>query len=221
MRLVPKQKILEILNDSRLELTGFHFSDEMIRQFQEFCALLLKWNKKINLVSEEDAASIMGKHVYDSLQYLRWLDSGCRALDIGSGAGFPGVPIKILQPDLELTVMDSQRKRCNFLREVIRRLGLKKICVVDGRAEDFSSPSGLKGQFDRVLFRGFGSLEACLTIGCPFLKPGGRIILQKSPDEIADFPENCPQNVRIVETRSVSGFYGRDSLMMVIEKCST
>ncbi len=221
MSLVPKQKILEILNDSRLELTGFHFSDEMIRQFQEFCALLLKWNDKINLVSEEDAASIMEKHVYDSLQYLRWLDSCCRTLDIGSGAGFPGVPIKILQPDLELTAMDSQRKRCNFLREVIRRLGLKKISVLDRRAEDFASPSGLEGQFDRVLFRGFGSLAACLAIGAPFLKPEGRIILMKNPNEIAGFPENSPPKVRISETRSVSGFYGRDSLMMVIEKCST
>lgn len=221
MSRVPKQKILEILNDSRLELTGFHFSDEMIRQFQEFYALLLKWNDKINLVSQGDAASIMEKHVYDSLQYLRWLDSGCRVLDIGSGAGFPGIPVKILQPDLELAVMDSQRKRCNFLREVIRSLGLQKISVLDGRAEDFASPSGLKGQFDRVLFRGFGSLETCLTLGASFLKPKGKIILMKNPDEIADFPGNSPHKVRIIETRSVSGFYGRDSLMMVFEKCST
>ena len=74
MSLLPKQKILAVLNQSRLELSGVQYSDEMINRFQDFCAILQKWNDKINLTSEKDALSILEKHVFDSLQYLRWLE---------------------------------------------------------------------------------------------------------------------------------------------------
>ena len=124
---LSKLQIQKILVNPRLELTEAHFSDEVINRFQEFCSLLRKWNEKINLTSEKSALSILEKHVFDSLQYLRWLKSTHKVLDIGSGAGFPGIPIKILYPDLDLTLMDSQRKRCSFLREAIRSLKLREL----------------------------------------------------------------------------------------------
>ncbi len=221
MNLISSQKIHEILNDPRLELSGIPFSMETVGRIQKFLEVLDKWNGKINLVSEKDASLILEKHVFDSLQYLRWLGPSHKTLDIGSGAGFPGLPVKMVLPDIDMILLDSQRKRCNFLREAVRELGFEEISVLEGRAEQFSGQETFKEQFQRVLLRGFGPLEACLAIGSPYLKSGGRMILMKGPDEIEDFPKDNPHGARIVDTRTVAGFDGKDSLMMVIEKCST
>jgi len=221
MNFLSKQQILRVLENSRLELTGIQFSDEMISRFQEFCSLLQKWNDKINLTSEKDPLLILEKHVFDSLQYLRWLDSSHKTLDIGSGAGFPGIPAKIIYPDLDITLIESQRKRCNFLREASRTLNLENIYVAEGRAEEFSDLGTYKGKFDRVFFRAFSSLSACLTIGLPFLKGGGRIILKKSPEEMPHPDHEHALNTRIIESKEVKGLGGNSSLMTVIEKCST
>ena len=202
-------------------MSGVQFSDEMIDRFQEFCTLLLKWNDKINLISEKNLLSILEKHIFDSLQYLRWLNSSHKALDIGSGAGFPGIPIKIVHPDLDLTLIDSQRKRCNFLREVIRSLELDGVDVLEGRAEKISNQKTYSGQFDRVFFRGFSSLTTCLTTGLPFLKEGGQIILKKSSEEMPDPTGESLPNALITESQEVTGFQGQNSLMIVVEKCST
>jgi 16S rRNA (guanine527-N7)-methyltransferase len=221
MSLLSKPEILSVLNDSRLELKEDQISDEIIERFQEFCAILHKWNDKINLTSEKTALSILEKHIFDSLQYLRWIDSSCKTLDIGSGAGFPGIPIKIIHSKLDLTLMDSQRKRCNFLREAIRSLGLEGIEVLEGRAEDFASRKDLSAKFDRVCFRGFSSLSTCIATGLPFLKPGGRILLKKSPDEMPDSTHEIHPNACIIGSKEVDGFRGQNSLMMVVEKRST
>lgn len=221
MSLLSKQQILSVLNNSKLELRDVQFSDEMIDRFQEFCSILQRWNEKINLTSEKDALSILEKHVFDSLQYLRWLDSSHKTLDIGSGAGFPGIPIKIIHPDLDLTLIESQRKRCNFLREVIRSLELDRIEVAEGRAESFFNQKTFSEKFDRVFFRGFSSLEACLATGLPFLKTSGKIILKKGPEDMPDSTHETLQNARIIESKEVEGFEGQGSLMMVVEKCST
>ncbi len=220
MSLISSQKILEILNDSRLELSGFQLSEEMIGRIQKFLEVLDKWNGKINLVSEKDVSRILEKHVFDSLQYLRWLEPSHKTLDIGSGAGFPGLAVKMILPDIDMTLLDSQRKRCNFLREVVRDLGFEKISILEGRAEHFSSQDIFQGKFEGVLFRGFGSLATCLAIGSPYLKSGGRMILMKGPGEIENFPKDNPHGALMVDTRTVAGFDGKDSLMMVIEKCS-
>ena len=221
MNSLSKKQILTVLDNSRLELRGFQFSDEMIHHFQEFCSILEKWNDKINLTSEKTALSILEKHVFDSLQYLRWLDPSHKTLDIGSGAGFPGIPIKIIYPDLDLTLLESQRKRCSFLRDAIRTLKLNGVDVAEGRAESFFEQNTFAEKFDRVVFRGFSSLEACLATGLPFLKVGGRIILKKGPKEMPDSAQEITSNARIVEFKEAEGFEGQGSLMMVVEKCST
>ena len=173
------------------------------------------------MISEKNPLSILEKHVFDSLQYLRWLDPSHKTLDIGSGAGFPGIPVKIIHPELDIALIESQRKRCSFLREVIRSLMLDRVYVVEGRAEDFSSEEMFSKNFDRVIFRGFSSLDNCLAVGLPFLKEKGRIILKKSPDEMPDSVLNPSLTSRIIETKEVEGFEGQSSLMMVVEKCST
>lgn len=221
MNRLSRQQILSVLENPRLEIAITQFSDEVIDRFQEFCSILQKWNDKINLISEKNPFSILAKHIFDSLQYLRWLDLSHRTLDIGSGAGFPGIPIKIIHPDLRITLIESQRKRCNFLREVVRTLNLEKIDVMEGRAEQLSAQDAFSEQFDRVILRGFSSFDDCLTVGLPFLKIGGRVILKKSPEEMPESDLSAYPNARIIETKSVEGFEGQSSLMMVIEKCST
>lgn len=218
---LSKQHILAVLSNSRLELNGIQFSDEMIERFQGFCVILQKWNDKINLTSEKDARSIFEKHVFDSLQYLRWLDPSHKTLDIGSGAGFPGIPIKIIYPDLDLTLVESQRKRCNFLREAVRSLKLGRTELAEGRAESFFNQKSFSEKFDCVCFRGFSSLDTCLAVGLPFLKIGGKIILKKGLDEMPNSTDEILQNARIFDSKKVEGFAGQGSLMMVIEKCST
>jgi 16S rRNA (guanine527-N7)-methyltransferase len=221
MSSLSRQHILAVLDNTKLELENVQFSDEMVERFQEFCAILQKWNDKINLTSEKDARSILDRHVFDSLQYLRWLDPSHKTLDIGSGAGFPGIPIAIIQPDLDLTLMESQRKRCSFLRETIRTLKLERVEVAEGRAEKFSDQETFSEKFDRVCFRGFSSLGTCLAVGLPFLKTNGKIILKKSPEEMPDSTHKNLQDARIIESKEVEGFAGQGSLMMVVEKCST
>jgi 16S rRNA (guanine527-N7)-methyltransferase len=218
---LSRQKILTVLSNEKLELGSIQFSDEMIDRFQEFCFLLQKWNEKINLTSEKDALSIFEKHVFDSLQYLRWLDATHKTLDIGSGAGFPGIPAKIIHPDLNLTLIESQRKRCSFLREAIRSLKLNGADVAEGRVESFFDQETFSGRFDRVLFRGFSSLDTCLAVGMPFLKEGGQIILKKSPEERPDSSHEILSNAQIIESKVVEGLKEQSSMMMVIEKCST
>lgn len=218
---LTKQHILAILESSKLELNDVQISDEMIDRFLEFGTILEKWNHKINLTSEKDALSIFERHVFDSLQYLRWLDPSHKTLDIGSGAGFPGIPIKIIHPDLELTLLDSQRKRCSFLRETIRSLKLKRVEVAEGRVESFFNQEPFSEQFDRICFRGYSSFDNCLTVGLPFLKPGGKIILKKGHNELPDTAGDNSQNTRVIASKEVEGFEGQVSLMMVIEKCST
>jgi 16S rRNA (guanine527-N7)-methyltransferase len=221
MSLLTNQHVLAILNSSKLDLSDVQISDEMIDRFLEFCSILQKWNYKINLTSEKDALSIFERHVFDSLQYLRWLDPCHKTLDIGSGAGFPGIPIKIIHPDLELTLLDSQRKRCSFLRETIRTLNLKRVEVAEGRVESFFNQETFSEKFDRVCFRGYSSFDNCLTVGLPFLKPGGKIILKKGHNELPDTAGDNSQNTRVIASEEVEGFEGQVSLMMVIEKCST
>ena len=218
---IPKQKIIDVLENSKLELSEIQIYEETVSRFQAFISILQKWNEKINLVSEENPLSILENHIFDSLHYLRWLNASYKTLDIGSGAGFPAIPIKIIYPDLDLTLVESQRKRCNFLREVIRTLKLERIEVIEGRAESFFNQSTFSGQFDRLLFRGFSAFDTCLSIGLPFLKAGGKIILQKSPEEMPDSALKPIHNARIDETKEVEGQNGKHSLMMIIEKCST
>ncbi|HSA58787.1 MAG TPA: 16S rRNA (guanine(527)-N(7))-methyltransferase RsmG [bacterium] len=160
--------------------------------FERYQALLLKWNEKINLTAITDPAEILDKHFLDSLAILpalsRWLPNVSRetffpealriaVLDIGSGAGFPGLPLKIVAPHVELTLVDSVKKKCDFLKEVVRTLGLESVQVLH---------QTLKGQtigpYDLILTRATFDLKSYLELAFPNLKPGGRIVAMKGAE---------------------------------------
>lgn len=146
---------------------------EKLHQLQLYLDLLLKWNSKINLTSIRDPEQIVQRHFGESLfcaEQLQ-LNTSSTLIDFGSGAGFPGLPIKIAAPHLEVTLVDSQQKKVAFLRELIRKLQLEKVTVFAGRAEQ----SQLKSQI--VTMRAVEKFETALPIASSLVEPGGRLAL--------------------------------------------
>tara|TARA_B100000686_G_scaffold337225_1_gene408070 strand:- start:253 stop:879 length:627 start_codon:yes stop_codon:yes gene_type:complete len=203
--------IREILEDSRLEIPPVNQSK--ISQFQVYLDLLVKWNQKINLTSEKTPKEILEQHIFDSLQYAQALSPKDVITDIGSGAGFPGMPLKIIYPDLKITLIESQRKRCSFLEAAILQLGLEGIRVINERAEKIL-PSGL---VEAVIFRAVSDINNCLEIAAPFLKIGGEVILKKNL-ETKD-PENAlPDGFSLQKKIIVFGYSNKKSSLMIFEK---
>ena len=125
----------EILDDPRLNLNADASCKHIESQLNSYLDLLVKWNQKINLTSEKTPLEILHRHIFDSLQYARFVSPNEHVIDIGSGAGFPGIPLKILYPHLNLSLVESQRKRCSFLEAVVSNLGLLDTRVINERAE--------------------------------------------------------------------------------------
>jgi 16S rRNA (guanine527-N7)-methyltransferase len=207
--------ILQILQDPKLALDS-ELSNLVESRIQLYLDLLVKWNQKINLTAEKDPDSILKRHVFDSLQYSRALKPDLRVMDIGSGAGFPGIPLKIIFPEMALVLVESQRKRCSFMETVVRELGLKQTEVINARAEDI--PTQQEGQFDAIIFRAVSDLNQCLTLGKRFVAPGGRLIVKKPPDEGTDQPE---PSLSLKDDISITSYQGLVSSLLVYEKCFT
>ena len=166
------------------EELGLPLSDEAKGKFELYLERLLEWNKRVNLVSKADEGRIAERHFLESLALLRLVEFPyeARVLDLGSGAGFPGLPIKILRPDIRMTLLDSKRKRILFLREVVEVLGLEGVAVVCARAEEINRQQGYEGEFEIVLARAVAKLERLVGWGLPFLKEGGRLVAVKGGD---------------------------------------
>jgi len=159
---------------------GIHLDKINIEAFGLFLKELLKWNQKINLTAIRTEKEIVLKHFLDSLSVRSYLPEYSSILDIGSGAGFPGIPLKIVKPSLEITLIDSVRKKVDFQRNIIRRLGLTGIKAIHGRAQDREILKSLEAQFDITLSRAFSDLQNFLILSLPFLKKDGRAIAMKS-----------------------------------------
>ncbi|MEK9627820.1 MAG: 16S rRNA (guanine(527)-N(7))-methyltransferase RsmG [Nitrospinota bacterium] len=205
--------IKEVLEDPRLELTSQNITNTMVTQFSDYLELLVKWNQKINLTSEKTALEILQRHIFDSLQYARVIFPNEKVVDIGSGGGFPGIPLKIIYPELTITLIDSQGKRCSFLEAVILNLGLKGINVVNQRAEDIQS----EGLVEAVIFRAVSDIQTCLYLASPFLGEGGKVVLKKNHEEIKD-ALNPADGFSLKKKLMVTGFNDKHSSLMVFEK---
>jgi 16S rRNA (guanine527-N7)-methyltransferase len=162
---------------------GIHLDGKAIEAFEVYLKELLKWNQKINLTAIQTEKGIVLKHFLDSLSVLPYLLKSSSILDIGSGAGFPGIPLKIVQPTLEATLIDSVRKRVDFQRHIIRTLGLKGIEAIHGRVQDRGIVQRFEGRFDITLSRAFSDLRTLLLLSFPLLKKGGSVIAMKSEVE--------------------------------------
>lgn len=153
----------------------------MKEEFQKYLHLLQKWNKTYNLTSILDENEVMIKHFEDSLAPLTFWPSVSRVLDLGCGAGFPGIPIKIERPELDLVLCDSNRKKIDFCNALIRELKLLGIKTFHGRGEDPKSLADL-GFFDLVFSRATFKIPQFLNIALPYLKTGGIAMIMKGPE---------------------------------------
>ena len=155
------------------------FTEEQLNKFYEYMNLLLEWNEKINLTAITEPKDVILKHFIDSLTINKYLKENRILADVGTGAGFPGIPLKILRPDLKITLVDSLNKRINFLNEVILKLNLKDIDTVHSRIEDFGKDKKYREKFDYVTARAVANLSVLSEYLLPISKVGGKCICMK------------------------------------------
>ena len=174
--------IRRMLKDGGREY-GVELSDEQVDSFLFYLVELEKWNRKINLTAIRGEQDIVVKHFIDSFSYLEGFEPapGMRLLDMGSGAGFPALPIKIVVPELAVTMVEAVQKKAAFLRHMVRMLQLQDVEVVDKRTDGL--PGSYQEQYDIVTARAFADMETALREGVRFLKPGGLAVLSRGPDE--------------------------------------
>jgi len=157
---------------------GIDLSERQTALFMVYLSRLRVWNEKINLTAVRTDRDIVIKHFIDSISPAELIDKKVKVLDIGSGAGFPGVPLKIVRPDLEVTLLESSGKKVAFLKDLIRKLGLEKLRAVPVRAEDARNAIP-RHSFDCVITRAVGSIQYVLELSLPYINGDGEIILMR------------------------------------------
>ena len=171
---------------------GFPLTDRQKEQYERYFELLVEWNEKINLTAITEKDEVYLKHFYDSIApILQGLieNQPIRLLDIGAGAGFPSLPMKILFPELDVTIIDSLNKRINFLHLLAEELGLSGVHFYHGRAEDFAQDKAFRAQFDIVTARAVARMQVLSELTIPYLKVGGRLLALKAsnaPEELEE-----------------------------------
>lgn len=163
-----------------LKIFGIEISDEQANKFFVYMKLLIEWNEKINLTAITDENEIIIKHFADSASILSLIQiENENVIDIGSGAGFPGIPLKILRPDLNLTLLDSLAKRINFLEIVKNELYLPNLKCIHARAEEFVKLDGQRENYDLCVSRAVSNLNTLCEFCLPFVKLGGNFVSYK------------------------------------------
>ncbi|MEY8430349.1 16S rRNA (guanine(527)-N(7))-methyltransferase RsmG [Lachnospiraceae bacterium 48-42] len=168
----------------KLEMLSVEVDRKKIDQFNQFYDLIVEWNNVMNLTAITDYKDVVEKHFLDSLSIERILklDDIKAVMDVGTGAGFPGMPLKIIYPELKITLLDSLNKRVKFLNEVIRQLELKNIDAIHGRAEDIGKNENYREKYDLCVSRAVANLATLSEYCMPFVRVGGVFVSYKSGD---------------------------------------
>ena len=204
-----------------LKAQGIELSEHQLWQFKKYFELLVEWNEKINLTAVTEREDVYLKHFYDSVTPLFYtdIDENGRLCDVGAGAGFPSIPMKILRPDLVVTIVDSLNKRLVFLNELTAELGMENIHLVHDRAETFGQHQG-RHMFDYVTARAVANMQVLLELCLPLLRTGGKFIAlkgKKGQDELDHSTFALDLLGGVVEEIHYFELPGEDSERFIIE----
>ena len=164
---------------NKFQYLNIEINNNQINNYFNYMNLLIEWNEKINLTAITDSEEIILKHFVDSITINKYINKNSNLIDIGTGAGFPGIPIKIIRDDIKITLLDSLNKRIIFLNEIINNLNLKDIVAIHGRAEDFGINNKFREKYDFATSRAVAPLNYLLEYMMPFIKVGGTCICMK------------------------------------------
>lgn len=212
---------------------GLAISSQQIQQLTLHAKELLFWNRKTNLTAITAPYEVAVKHILDSLACAAFLPATGTLLDIGSGGGFPAIPLKIVCPSLSLWMIDASRKKANFLKHIIRALTLDDSQAHHLRAEDMACDDGYTHYFDVIVSRALSSLETFMNLALPLLKPGGLLICLKGPGVQAeieaetrrlsggsDATSGQRRILRIEEKKYALPFLKEQRILVIIKSCS-
>jgi 16S rRNA (guanine527-N7)-methyltransferase len=177
---------------------NIELSNEQLAQFDVYKNELLQWNTKTNLISENSSQDIITHHFLDSLTALQFIPKpNASVIDVGCGAGFPGIPLKIAMPDLEIYLLEANRKKVSFLKHILRLLNLSPAVVIHDRVENIMKKVLYKGEFDILISRATYKLSELLPLGEFFLVPEGQLIALKGPNVDKEIKQCLPVKNRL------------------------
>lgn len=178
---MEKQEFSKIIEKYSEEI-AIKLKEEQIDKFYKYMELLLEWNEKINLTAITSPEEIILKHFIDSITISKQIKKKAKVVDVGTGAGFPGIPLKIIREDIQLTLLDSLNKRINFLKETIEELQLTKTEAIHGRAEEFGQNKKNREQYDYAISRAVANLATLEEYLLPLVTINGNTISMKGPE---------------------------------------
>lgn len=170
------------------------------RTFALHARELVLWNRKINLTAIVEPSQLAIKHFLDAIAPLAWIPQQGELIDVGTGGGFPGIPLKIMRPHQPMLLIDSSRKKISFVKHLIRELNLKAVQALQTRAEELSHREAFRGRFQSVVCRAFADPAKVIAMTKDFLAPQGKIVVYQGPNadldfNPGDFDENCKSEI--------------------------
>ena len=203
---------------------GIKIEENLIEKFYVYMKEILRWNEMVNVTAIKEEKEFIVKHFIDSLTIEKYIKNGKKILDIGTGAGFPGIPIKIVKNESEVILVDSVNKKLNVIRDIIPKIELEKIECIHSRAEDLAKDCNYREKFDVVTSRAVSNLSTLVEYMLPCAKIEGKIICMKGPSYEEEL-ENAKNAIKIlggkleeIETTNIDGELERNILIIKKEK---
>lgn len=175
-------KEFEVFFENELKKNNLKLEKSQYEKYYIYMKNILEWNTKINVTAVRDEESFIIKHFIDSLMISNYVNSDVKVIDIGTGAGFPGIPLKLFNEKIEITLVDSINKKLNVIRESIKEMNLDKIDIIHSRAEDLAIKEKYRENYDIATTRAVSNLSTILEYMMPFIKVGGYAVCMKGPN---------------------------------------